>query len=558
MRFLHHPSGIRPHGLPEPDIFREGLRIFLAEAPDLISRSRGIEPLARLIVKRRCGNPVPVQAHHRAEAAPLKPAHQQLAEGRIVRIAAGKASDVRGPPGNPRDPHIQSGADLSAKRLPVGMDVSAPDQSAVALAARPGAAQQAYHTVLSRRLQALIKGSGVGLGIDISHLSRRPLEIAVIVKIISGKLRLRLVQPEDPDALVIIILSALVPDVFPGAGIGGVEEGAVSVVEHGHIHALVRLHQKALLLHLLIVLAAKIHLRPYGNHQLHAHFLQFLRHGLRIREKLLVEAVIAHSGPVEKVADDHVHRDASSLILPRHVQKLLLIPVAQLALPEAKAVLRHLGSGSHRPSIGLLDLVRRIPRRDPVIHLLRAFRIPFRGVGSEAHPADGRIVPQETVSQVGKHEGHAGLGIAVRQLQIAVFHIQDILLILPHAVQLLLRVGGKGHRQPVVPADDGLEKAVLLIQSASPSRLLQQKLPLLIVEGDIAGMAPGIHGKLRRDLPVCDAGNILSHLDLSFCLFRGKQGIIRILHLSQHGGTHAEAVPPPGHHGKHLSVPAVD
>ena len=96
---------------------------------------------------------------------------------------------------------------------------------------------------------------------------------------------------------------------------------------------------------------------------------------------------------MEEVTYNDIDRNLSFLILSRHLQQLFLVPVTQLALPEAHAIFRHHGNLARRIAIGLFDFIRGISCRDPVIHLFGAFGIPFRGVGSEAHAADRRIVP---------------------------------------------------------------------------------------------------------------------------------------------------------------------
>ena len=175
---------------------------------------------------------------------------------------------------------------------------------------------------------------------------------------------------------------------------------------------------------------------------------------------------------MEKVTDDDINGNISLFIFPGHLQQLFLIPVTQLALPEAHSIFRHHGHLARSIRIGTLDFIRRIPCGNPVIHLLCAFRIPLCGVGGKAHTADSRIVPQEAIALIRQHEGNACLGISVGQLKIAVFYIQDILLVLSHTEQLFLRLGSKGHGQVKISSDDGFEETVFLIQGAALSRFL--------------------------------------------------------------------------------------
>src|SRR5450759_396819 len=59
------------------------------------------------IVDGRCA--VAMQAEDWAEDAILEPAHDQLAEPRVLRVAVEKAADVRRPPGDAAQTHVQPG-----------------------------------------------------------------------------------------------------------------------------------------------------------------------------------------------------------------------------------------------------------------------------------------------------------------------------------------------------------------------------------------------------------------------------------------------------------------
>jgi hypothetical protein len=54
------------------------------------------------------GIPVSVEPHDRTEGTPFKPAYEEFMEIRIIDIAAVKSAYVRSPPGNTRQPHIES------------------------------------------------------------------------------------------------------------------------------------------------------------------------------------------------------------------------------------------------------------------------------------------------------------------------------------------------------------------------------------------------------------------------------------------------------------------
>ncbi len=233
--------------------------------------------------------------------------------------------------------------------------------------------------------------------------------ITVICKIIGGKLRLRLIQPEGADAQICIILPAFLPHVLPCARVGGIHEHIVAVEDHLHVHAGIAFYQKSLLLHLLVILTAPVHLRPDGYHHPDTHILYLPDHRRRIREIFLVKTPVTAPGPMVVIDHQHIYRNLTLLVFPGNLQHLLLIVIAQLALPEAQTVLRHHRRPARHGRIGLLDLCRRVSRRDPVIQLPGIFRDPFRSVAAEMHLAYGRIMPQKAIPQAGNIERNTGL-----------------------------------------------------------------------------------------------------------------------------------------------------
>jgi hypothetical protein len=65
-----------------------------------------------------------VDAENRAEGSVLKPADEQLAVGRVVRMAENEATNVRRPVGNPGKREVQPSGNLAAQALPIGVDVA--------------------------------------------------------------------------------------------------------------------------------------------------------------------------------------------------------------------------------------------------------------------------------------------------------------------------------------------------------------------------------------------------------------------------------------------------
>ncbi len=126
--------------------------------------------------------------------------------------------------------------------------------------------------------------------------------------------------------------------------------------------------------------------------------------------------------------------------------------------------------------VGILafDLAGRIAGADPVVHLSGDVRLPLHQVLAEVRPADGGIMPQEAVALIGQHKRHTGLRVAVCQFKVGIFDIQDVLLILPHAVELFAVIGLKAHGELVIAADDGLEEAGLNVQCACAGALGKQ------------------------------------------------------------------------------------
>ena len=75
-------------------------------------------------------------------------------------------------------------------------------------------------------------------------------------------------------------------------------------------------------------------------------------------------------------------------------------------------------------------------------------------------------MPQKAVAQAGKHKGHAGLRVAVRQFERAALDVQVRLLVLAHAEQFFVRVGFKAGGELVIAAQDGVELARVDLQGA--------------------------------------------------------------------------------------------
>ena len=305
--------------------------------------------------------------------------------------------------------------------------------------------------------------------IDVADLYVGADLVAIVVKFVHAVFRFGFIQPKQADTVVVIILLALFPYEIPGFGVGSIQEQAVAAKLHRDFDPIFRLNEQPFFLHFLEVFTAQIDLRPDGHHERDAQFFQFLAHGFGIREEFFVKAEVAHTRPVEKVDDNHIQRQSPAFVFPGDLQDLFLIPVAQFALPETKAIFGHHGHGAGGFGIGFFNFCRGVAGRYPVIQLFRALGHPFGTVTAEGGAADRRVVPQETVPAAGKYERHAGLGIAVGQLERAVFNIHHSLLILAHAVQFFIRIAKEGSGQLIVAAQNGFKPPGVQIESAVPS-----------------------------------------------------------------------------------------
>ena len=170
--------------------------------------------------------------------------------------------------------------------------------------------------------------------------------------------------------------------------------------QHLYINTCVALHEESLLFHFFVILASPVDLRPDGNHRLDAHLMQLIDHCFRIREIFFIKTIITASWPVIIVDDKDIQRNAAFFVLACHIQYLLLIVVAQFALPEAKAVLRHHRNFTNGICKVLFNFCRGIACGYPVVELLCGACQPFRCVRSEMNLTDRCIVPQEAVAKV--------------------------------------------------------------------------------------------------------------------------------------------------------------
>ena len=281
-------------------------------------------------------------------------------------------------------------------------------------------------------------------------------------------------------------------------------------------------------------------------------------HGGGIREELGVETVIAHFGPVEKIADDDVNRQIPALILPGNIQELLLIPVTQLALPEAQAVLRHLRRETGGLRIVPADFRGGVPRGDEIIHLLCGIRPPGGAVDTERHFSDGGIMPEEAVAQAGDVKGDACLGIPVGQLQGGTLPVQRFLLVLPHAADALAVPAFKGDGQGKVPAQMGLEFPAPERQGVGRGCFPEEELRFLIIEGQGCVMVPVVHGDAGGELPHCNGRGFVPDIQHGFRWLLIQQGPAVIPDFTHQDRLDSHAVRTPGGDYQRFAVVSPD
>jgi len=353
--------------------------------------------------------------------------------------------------------------------------------------------------------------------------------VTVVGVVIHAELRLRLVQPEEAHAFVGVVLFAFPPYIFPRRGVCRVKEQAVRLELHGHGYAHLLADQEVVLPHLPEILRTQVDLGPYGNHKLDPHGLQFPAHRLRVGEEFLVKAVVAHIRPMEEIADNDIHGEPAPSVFPRHLQKLFLVPVAQLALPEAQAVFGHHGDAAGGIGIMGEDLRRIISRGDPVIQLPAAFSRPLGHVFGKGHAACRGVVPEKTVPAGGKAEGNRGLGVPVRQFQRTAFKIQVPLLILPHAVDLFILLGLKRANDFMISAQNGGVRVRGKAQGARVAQFFQEKFSSFIIETDLAAVLPPMRTLHHsRDAAVYHAERVPFPPKLHVSRGRGQKRIIGI------------------------------
>ena len=219
-----------------------------------------------------------------------------------------------------------------------------------------------------------------------------------MIEIVAAELRLRAVQPEGVDAVRHVVFVAEIPHEHACFWIESIDVCTVALELERLARAALRPNQQVSVNHCVKVFAFAIDRRPDGYHHLDAQAVQFIDHRPRIWPIFFIKLPFTLPRPMEEVDDDLVNMNTEIMVFPRHRKYFILSPIAQFALPQAHAIFRKHGRPSCCVCIVFNDLLRRVGDRQPIVHVLRRFRNPFRVVVPERHAANGRIVPQKTVA----------------------------------------------------------------------------------------------------------------------------------------------------------------
>ena len=214
-----------------------------------------------------------------------------------------------------------------------------------------------------------------------------PEMIAVVVKIIHCILGLRLIEPEDPDTLVVIVSLNDFPYMLPRLRVSGIEEHRVPE-ERPSSCATPRslVTSNPLRVHLSEVGAAlRSTVGQTDTMSLISNGFEFLDHSEQGRASNGIE--LAYSpcmGQWKKSTTMTSRGKPRLLVLARHRKKLLLCLVTQLALPETQSRIQASWEPSRSPprsfdriSAGVVTC------GDPVVDLLCGYGRPFSAYSSQ-------------------------------------------------------------------------------------------------------------------------------------------------------------------------------
>ena len=184
--------------------------------------------------------------------------------------------------------------------------------------------------------------------------------------------------------------------------------------------------------------------RPYANDGAHAHRFELVVHPLGVWKIGAVDVQLPHAGPVEPVEYHHVERIASVAIAFGDTKQFLLAFVSRLALDEAESRFGWQGCFSGQLCIAGVDFVRCSAGNDEEGHSLAHLALPM-GAAVQTRPDQrtGRIVPDNAITLVRHHEGHADRFtrrriIIMFAVNLPTLEVENAILILPEAIIMLV------------------------------------------------------------------------------------------------------------------------
>ena len=372
------------------------------------------------------------------------------------------------------------------------------------------------------------------------------------------------VEPEDAHALVPVARLDLAPDVVPRLGVGrvvvvdvgrpllvGVDKGKEGV------DAVVGADQVARRLHLPAVVALDVDAGPHRDHELDAHRLELADHGRRVGPALGVPGPVALARPVEVVDHDDRQRQAAALVLPRHLEQLLLRPVAQLALPEARGVVRQHRRVARGVGVALHDRRGARPGHHEVVDLPRGVGHPAREARPQLDAAHGRVVPQEAIATGRQGEGDRHLGISLLQVDHRALLVEEAVPVLAEAVEALAGVGRQAQLCAGEVALQRLELAAGRVEHRrfrAPVDLFDERLGLALAVKAHAAVV----GDARLEAPAAHHRAVAADLDRALGAALGHQRSGHARKVTVGRGAHADHVGAPGLHLQQVALALPD
>ena len=305
------------HGNTDIIVFFHDCIIILTIAPKLVGLT-GMQVSATpvSVIKRRniVWSSISMHTKYCRINCELIPANQKLAEIGIIHIIRHEATDIGCPPGNSCKSHVKSALQLVCKGLKGAGDIPGPDHITIFLGACPCTAQQIYNR-LSKLTHLIIEYTAVHLGIHIADFQCRSITIAIVFKVINTVIRLRIIQPEGINSVVVVILLAYFPYIFSCFGIEGIDLHAIPLIVVGLCSTALCPDQQSFFHHRFKILALTVNRRPYGYDNLDPHRVQFIHHCLGVRPVFFVKFPITLQRPMEKVNHDLIDLNAFLLVL---------------------------------------------------------------------------------------------------------------------------------------------------------------------------------------------------------------------------------------------------